>query len=293
MNTFPVFSLVKNYPAPSGGNTIKWLMDPDFLNTVDQSEFAGFHVELGIPGSAWTRLTADALTNTNTYTDTVKRLFGMLDNNAYRVVAVFVHPGDGSEEDTVTEYTSQPVDVFGDCPKQDWTIARSMIYQQYYKMSRVSGSRFFWIPRITYGTPCTRCSNPDSQQPLSGRCTECYGTGLTGGYYGAHALLTESVKPIDTSRQYSDQGAPTAIGRLVVDLPAYPEINVKDVLVDAVKGDRYEVDKQNVIGYYRQIPIRQRLELLLLPHSAIEQDIPLQTAATGWTTGISMFARIL
>ena len=93
MNTFPVFSLVKNYPAPSGGNTIKWLMDPDFLNTVDQSEFAGFHVELGIPGSAWTRLTADALTNTNTYTDTVKRLFGMLDNNAYRVVAVFVHPG--------------------------------------------------------------------------------------------------------------------------------------------------------------------------------------------------------
>lgn len=282
-NTLPVFSLVTVYPAPSGGTTISWKLDRAYAPTVD-SEFTGFHVEWSMPGGSWTQVTTSAITDANSYTDTTKRTTGMLDDSMYRVVMM-----KGSADEVV----SQPVGAFGNVSRNDWTIARGMLRDQYYELQRVKGVGMLWLPRMQYGTACTRCLNPDSDQPLSPRCTVCYGTGFVGGYYGSHAALGHQVKPLATSRQYSDQGPMVDSGQQELDLPGYPDVAVKDLFMDTMTGNRFEVLQQSVTGYYRGIPVRQKAILNLLPKSAIEYDVPLTPANDGWTTGISMFARLV
>lgn len=105
--------------------------------------------------------------------DPFPELYGMLRDTWYKVVATI---DTGDEE-------SKPFRIDGGIPKRDLLYGREMIRATRLSMVKGNGVRGLLYRRRRWGATCSSCGSAQLGTTTRANCTECFGTGYSGGYF--------------------------------------------------------------------------------------------------------------
>ena len=155
--------------------------------------------------------------------------------------------------------------------KRDRLIYREMVRREALTLDKFNGADFLLFRRIVNGTLCTDCIDEILQQAASNECPSCYGTGFQGGYYQSGRIQAN----LDEDSKLSPQVAgPQEIAQLIGNLPGYPIVKFKDILVDPYTNKRYEI-VSTVEDQFRTYNIRQTVTMSRLPPTDPSYQIPI------------------
>jgi hypothetical protein len=249
---------------------VEWELDNRFTPT---SGAYTFYVERAYSAGSWTRLNPSSpVTNQNYYSDSTEYKYGLINNNAYRVVLV-----DGSET-----YISTPAFSNGYLTWNELKILRSILRQEYKRLTSLPVGIDGWLLRRRHwGTACTACTDFDlSNAVVNSSCTTCYGTGIVGGYYNAYAYYMEFVKgeksELTEKPPFGTEDNIVRQGRGV----AYPLITGYDIWVSAKTDDRYLIRTVQTVAEMKETPVIYAFSLHELPADRIEYSIPLEQSTS-------------
>ena len=138
------------------------------------------------------------------------------------------------------EYVSQPASAGSHWSRYDWTIAKEIIRKEHLVLRKRAGVKGWLLKRRLWGDICAACADPETGQINEPNCTNCYGTGIDGGYYDPLEYWvimnpTQRLKKLD-----AQQGLKTQTIETVRSL-AYPRPVGADVWVNAYTDQRYVV----------------------------------------------------
>ena len=272
---------------PNNYKVIEWVMDQCFR--IDEPILA-FYVEYARAAGEWCRLNADApVIDQCMYVDSDSYRCNLNNDVFYRVVAY----------DGVREYTSKPACSLGVLNRHDWRIARDVVRKEYLRLKRYVGAEGYLLKQRTYGPQCQECLEFDTLESGNSLCSNCFGTGVVGGYYTGLPFwvdISGYVKESDVELGRGVVDNRNITGRCV----AYPRVDPYDVWVQAHTNKRYNVRKVQIAVNVRTKPLVYVLEMREIPASAREYGIPLvpdiaaasssaaeAKATDGWRQGIS------
>jgi hypothetical protein len=204
--------------------------------------------------------------------DTDRRDFGQRITGFYRVRMIA----------GAIEYTSRPVSVDGTLSYRDWRIASEILRQEKVRAGYAAQEGYLLRFRST-GNPCSRCLDPQTDEPTDPNCPHCFGTGVQCGYYYPLACVWADMTTADRNLMLDRQLAMGTVDHVVVSarmLMVPPFIGAKDIWVSQRLDQRYEIGKVQHIAEMRGVPLIANVELRLLPytHPIYAVAIPAQDA---------------
>ena len=235
--------------AYGDGVLIEWVIDESFpcnWGPLTHTVLVG-----NSPSDQFTKL--DEVFDDTVYVDPVKRSLTTLLDTWYAIMTV---------DAKGKRYFSPPQKVASRWAKREWLIAREATRQAKVRLiKRKGGVRGFLLRRRVVGAPCSTCLDPDTQRITDPMCEECYGTGITGGYYPAVECYVDQhpeklVFKIDpTLGIITDKlGARNIL--------AYPPFHPNDVWVTATTGLRYLVQETvATIAHIEGVPLFQQIQV--------------------------------
>jgi hypothetical protein len=178
------------------------------------------------------------------------------------------------------EYASQPVSIFQDWSHYDWRLMKEIVRKELLIQTRKAGATGYLLKRRWWGEPCTTCVDPNTDGITNSHCPQCFGTGITGGYYPPF-LYYMTMEPSQRMKRLTpDQGVIAAIvetGRAL----AWPTPEGDDIWVQAEPNKRFRVmpDVQ-AIARHRGVDLILNLRLVELPLEDIVYSVPTPTPVT-------------
>lgn len=262
-----VFKKVDIIPDYFKGHFVQWQLDPFFKGvrpynfsleiseTLSFSEIAATKANLGE--------VFFAVDDTN-----IKQSWAP--NYAYRVV---LHTGDGKN------YYAQPVLLGSTRHEQRRYAMAAEIIRKELLLCRYAGTEAWLLRRKSYGTvsAATRANiDPVSGVPISDTRGEDYGVGVDEGYFAPVPCVFYT----DASSQ-DKQLDPAGLGvketyTSQVRLPAYPIIEVRDIICEAKDGYRYSIQSRNAKQFPgTNITLTQKASINLIPSTDTIYSIPI------------------
>ena len=114
---------------------------------------------------------------------------------------------------------------------------------------------------------CATCCDPILETPVSSECSECFGTGISGGYYSKLSMRADwaaGTNPRTSTTVDKDQVGPITVQRSVAVIFAIPDAKSHDVWID--QGTRYAfLIEKSTPELWNGSCIGQTLELSRLP----------------------------
>jgi hypothetical protein len=162
----PVFDQVLVRYAVEGGTRVSWRINRLFADPLPHT----FTLE----GAYGSTPTADfepiGLPAHNTYylLDEDKRVHAMRQDFHYRVRL----------ETSRGEYVSPVTSATSDISFRDWRLARDMIRKERLRHEKYTSIDGYLLKRRRYGTRCTVCTDPYTEEVTDSQCNICRGTGL-------------------------------------------------------------------------------------------------------------------
>lgn len=144
----------------------------------------------------------------------------------------------------------------------------------------VSGRDGWLLKKIEWGTPCPRCSDFGTGDPMDPHCPVCLGTGKRSGYYEAVPL---KVLPNVESRTTRTLQTTSETYINSVTCIAEPFINRGDVWVGEMQNDRYFIENVNTTSEYKGIPLVYNLIMKRIPQSDVVYSDKMTQKITGMT----------
>lgn len=249
--------------APNGAKVIEWRLNRCFPIPVGVPEF---YVEFARSAGEWERLNPDMPeVNSCVYVDPVKRRCGYDNNVFYRVVM----------DINGVEYNSKPEPTLGVWNRHDWLHAREVVRKEYLRLKKYVGTAGYLLRKREHGAPCTDCRDFDTEESVSTKCPNCYGTGIIGGYYDGIPYYmdlsgTSSQRDVQSPFGEIDNRRRSARG------VAYPMVTTYDLWIDGDKNKRYVIRQVETSVEIKGRPLVYNFELRELPANAIEYDVPLE-----------------
>jgi len=261
-NPVKAFKRVETYRRSRGGNLVAWEMHPSF----QLPDGAGFEVEFSTSGvdPDWA-LVWQGSGDQFLVEDPIRRSYGMSDAGFYRVRTF----------SGVPEYVSEVVQAGGDLSRAEQLILRAITDKERLRMEKRGGTCGYLYKRRVWGDKCLTCTDPDTGEVVKARCTECYGTGIVGGYFTPVAYWTIPSNPRKTRgyRVDPDRGG-------VDDQIEYfrglncPWLSSGDVWVNYKNDRRYIVHAISDLQYAGTVWGFDPIEMRLVPSSDIIYDLP-------------------
>jgi hypothetical protein len=146
-------------------------------------------------------------------------------------------------------------------------------------LSRYAGTEAWLLRRKSYGSqsPGTvKNIDPVSGVPIADTADEDYGVGIDGGYFDP-VPCTFYLESGNQDKQLD----PSGLGvketySMVVRIPGYPIIEVRDVICEAKDGYRYSVQSRNAKQFPgSNITLIQKATLNLIPTTDTVYSIPI------------------
>jgi hypothetical protein len=126
------------------------------------------------------------------------------------------------------------------------------------------------LKRRHFGVRCTVCYDPITKLNTKSRCTTCYGTGWTGGYYPPIATLARfAASSTDTS--LTSEGK-MDINNNPITLLNYPHVEEGDIIVEVGGNHRWLVKSVSPTEL-RRVTVHQRVLATELPRTSPEYGI--------------------
>jgi hypothetical protein len=260
---FP-FKLVTVNVAPDKSKVIEWTLDPRFCF---EDEVVGFEIDMS-RGGEWFRITESVITDMCLYVDQDKYRCGLRDDLYYRVVAVDL---------SGNEYNSKPTHIF-ECwrDKKQWLIAREVMRKEYLRFRQLpTAVEGKLLKRRQHGPKCTVCTDWDTGEVISPGCTNCYGTGFTGGYYNAIPYWLDLSGTSTKEQKTATFGVVDNKARIARGI-SYPIVSPNDVWVACKSNERFNINKVESTGETLIIPLIYRITLSELPQSDEAYKVPLE-----------------
>jgi hypothetical protein len=248
-----VFKRVSVDHLVGGGSRISWELQKTFTDATPHT----FQLQVGVTGVSTADDWADegaAIVDTFFAVDNTKRVYGKRLTTHYRVKLT---TSGGT-------YLSQPAATYGLLSQRDWLLAKSIIRKELLRLEKKAAPNGFFLKRKWQEG--TTIDDHQVVDPLTGEVvktinTDGKGTSKVGGYYSPLAMfmdLAPETNHIKTDLQ--NRGTINDIrisGRTV----AFPQLNTKDVWVDATSDRRYFIHSVQHAAEIRGVPIIVNVEL--------------------------------
>ena len=224
-----------------------------------------FYIEKARSGGEWEEV-AGPITDECTYIDVDRWNYNKDMNTFYRI---------RYDKGTLDWEYSIPVRAIGNWTRKEYALARELARKELLSYERL-GLPGVLLKRREWGEVCS-CCDYDTDEPVDGQCTLCFGTGITGGYF---APITLTVNPLQRSHlmQRTDQALQDDTKRLVRCV-AYPTlIKENDLWLDSHNGTRWVVRGVKDATELKGVPVIYELSLNRLPMTDVIYNEPVGTA---------------
>jgi len=208
----------------------------------------------------------NSVTDTFFAEDATQRLFGKTADLHYRVKLT---------TGTDTVYYSDPVSIYGDLDKHDWTLVKELLRKENLRHVKQVSVRGFLLKAKRYGPLCPNCLDPLTQEVTDSHCEVCYGTGFSGGYFAALPNVYVDVTLERAREALNPQLGTTKEVVIQGRMLAEPQIYSLDLWVADKSDLRYYIHPVGVASQHRGVPIVLNVELRLIPYSDIAYKVPL------------------
>ncbi len=242
-----MFTNVQIIPALAKGNLIQWTVDP---NTPTDSTIEILRSRDGV---SWKQI--GKVRNTYFFIDSTFDTKEGFDTN-YKLVL------NGTSEYKVTSF-------IGGLPKSD-RIQIKAVRRREILLQDKGGGRPGWLLKKRLDEECSLCKGTSGNN----KCSVCFGTGFTGGFYDPVVYNTLTVNPqLQQKEKTSPVGTYSNSGDITRSL-VYPIIEEGDVWVEKFTDRRYWITGKTEL-LYRGVPIiYSKLEMSLVPPLSKVYNIP-------------------
>ncbi len=247
-----VFSRVIVDHLVAGGTGVSWELVPSFTDATPHT----FQLQVGQTGVGvaddWEDV-GSPVVDTFLATDSTKRIHGKRLTSHYRIKLT---TGAGT-------YYSVPASTYGLLDKRDWLIARTIIRKELLRHEKRTSPNGYLLKRKWRGTAIVDHNVVD---PLTGDIVKTVdttgkGTEFEGGYFAAVPMFLD-ISP-ETHYIHSDDQARATVDdvRIRGRATAFPQLNHKDVWVDAGSDKRYFIHSVQHAAEIRGVPVVVQVEL--------------------------------
>ena len=190
-------------------------------------------------------------------------LFSLARNIYYQIT---VTPPSG----IANAFISEPTPVEPGLDRRTRLLKRKILHDQAVGYKRLNGIPLVVLKRRRWGDRCTVCYDPVLKESTQEHCPACYGTAFLGGYWAptvirgrreAAAVETQVTAHGDSDVKLDDFN--------VLD---YPLIEYKDIIVDLVRNDRYQVQRVHRTEL-KSVTVHQKVTTSMLGRNSIEYKL--------------------
>lgn len=167
-------------------------------------------------------------------------------------------------------FQSAPCAVEPGLSRRTRLLKRKILHDQAVGYRHLNGIDLVVLKRRRWGTRCRACYDAVTRQATLEHCTTCYGTSFEGGYWApvlirgrreAAAVESQVTSHGDSDVKYND-----------FNILDYPHIEYKDLIVDLVRNDRYQVQRVHQTEL-QSVTCHQKMTASLLGRNSVEYGI--------------------
>ncbi len=186
---------------------------------------------------------------------------------------VTVTPPSGS----ANMFSSDPTPVEPGLDNRTRLLKRKILHDQAVGYKRLNGVPLIVLKRRRWGDRCPECYDPVTKEATLEHCTACYGTAFLGGYW-APTLIRGRREAAAVESNVTAHGD-SDIKLADFNVLDYPLIEYKDIIVDLVRNDRYQVLRVHATEL-KSVTVHQKLTASLLGRNSIEYKLLVDPTAT-------------
>jgi len=250
-----------------GSSRISWTLEPSFHDPLPHT----FQLQTGRTGNpredGWQNIGLPIINGDQLAIDDTQRLWGNTQDVSYRVVLT---TGTGV-------YTSPVAQPFGNLEPRFWAIGQEIVRKATLQADTI-GPPGTLLKRRRYGTPCTRCLDPLTEEVTDSDCPVCWGTQITGGYYAPVPLVMYDMDPTYDAMQRDDamRGASNDVV-VKAKVLGTPLLSKQDVWVHGRNDLRWFIHTVKNTAHIQGVPLVTQIELRLINFAHIIYRWPLES----------------
>ena len=156
------------------------------------------------------------------------------------------------------EYSSAPVQPYGDLPRREWLLAREIMRRESLRARVLSGIECDLYVRSTFGPRCTFCIDPITGDVRDSNCKKCFGTGRYPAYFGPQKMMLSFSPDVQHNKVNSNDGTHEMKSFEALTIGS-PVLKKGDVFIDRRQDKRYVVGMVSIVSEVRRIPCLQKI----------------------------------
>lgn len=167
-------------------------------------------------------------------------------------------------------FKSEPTPVEPGLDTRTRLLKRKILHDEAVGYKNLNGIPLAVLKRRRWGDRCPKCYDPVTKQATLEHCPACFGTAFLGGYWApvfirgrreAAAIETNMTSSGDSDRKLND-----------INVLDYPLIEYKDIVVDLVRNDRYQVQRTHQTEL-KSVTVHQKVTSSLLARNSVEYSL--------------------
>jgi hypothetical protein len=147
---------------------------------------------------------------------------------------------------------------------------RKILHDQAVGYRRLNGVPLIVFKRKRWGDRCPQCYDPVTKESTLEHCATCFGTSFVGGYWTPTLIRgrREAATVESSMTSHGDSDVKFADFNIL----DYPLVEYKDIVVDLVRNDRYQVQRTHHTEL-KSVTVHQKLTASLLGRNSIEYKL--------------------
>lgn len=190
-------------------------------------------------------------------------LFSLSRTIYYQVTVV---PPSGADH----AFSSGPEPVEPGLDTRTRLLKRKILHDQAVGYKRLNGVPLIVLKRRRWGDRCPECYDPVTKEATLEHCLACFGTSFLGGYW-APTLIRGRREAATIESQVTAHGD-SDVKMADFNILDYPLVEYKDIIVDLVRNDRYQVQRVHHTEL-KSVTVHQKLATSLLGRNAVEYKL--------------------
>jgi hypothetical protein len=167
-------------------------------------------------------------------------------------------------------FSSDPTPVEPGLDTRTRLLKRKILRDQAVGYRRLNGVPLIVLKRRRWGERCSKCWDAATNQATLEHCLACFGTSYEGGYWTPTLIRGRREAAAVETQMTSDGDSDMKLANFnVLD---YPLIEYKDIIVDLVRNDRYQVQRAHGTEL-KSVTVHQKVTASLLGRNSIEYKV--------------------
>lgn len=171
---------------------------------------------------------------------------------------------------TVNSFASEPTPVEPGLDTRTRLLKRKILHDQAVGYKRLNGIPLIVLKRRRWGDRCPKCYDPVTKESTLEHCPVCFGTSFVGGYWAP--TLIRGRREVGTVTTNTTAHGDADVEICDFNILDYPLVEYKDIVVDLVRNNRYEVQRAHGTQL-KSVTVTQKITASLLGRNSVEYSL--------------------